>query len=311
MRALRLHQEAGPEGLAYEEAPAPEPGMGEVLVAVHAASFTPTELQWPSTWVDRLGHDRRPIIPGHEVSGTVQALGYGTTGFAVGDQVYGLTDWYRDGALADQVAVEARNLAVKPASLDHPEAAALSLAGLTAWQALVVHGRLAPGQRVLISGAGGGVGSLAIQLARAADAHVVAGGRGWARELAVELGADRFVDLDRERVEAVAGEVDLVVDLVGGEVLERSWMALAEGGRLVSTVADPQAMPGRARGGAGSVFFVVEAVRSQLEELARRVDATRLRPLIGEVFALANGREAFQAKQRGGVRGKVVLRIPE
>ena len=171
MRALRLHQQAGPEGLTYEQAPAPEPGIGEVLIGVQAASFTATELEWPSTWVDRLGHDRRPVIPGHEVSGTVAALGYGATGFAVGDAVYGLTDWYRDGALAEYVAVEARNLAAKPVPLEHVEAAALSLAGLTAWQALFVHGRLAAGQRVLIHGKGGGVGSLAVQLAHAAGAR--------------------------------------------------------------------------------------------------------------------------------------------
>src|SRR5512133_706865 len=230
MRALRLHQQV----------PAPEPGIGEVLIGVHAASFTPTELGWPSTWVDRLGHDRRPIVPGHEVSGTVAALGYGAAGFTVGDAVYGLTDWYRDGALADYVAVEARNLAAKPTALDDVEAAAVSLAGLTAWQALFVVGRLAPGQRVLIHGAAGGVGSLAVQLARAVHAHVVATGRGWARELATELGADQFVDLEQDWVEAVAGEVDLVVDLVGGGVLERSWSVLREGGLLVSAVEDPE-----------------------------------------------------------------------
>jgi NADPH:quinone reductase-like Zn-dependent oxidoreductase len=310
MRALRLHERGGPEGLTYEHAPAREPGTGEVLVAVHAASFTASELQWPSTWVDRLGHDRRPIIPGHEVSGTVAALGYGTTGFAVGDAVYGLTDWYRDGALAEYVAVEARNLAAKPAALDHAQAAALPMTGLTAWQALFVHGRLAAGQRVLVHGAGGGVGSLAVQLARAADAEVVATGRGWARELAVELGAEVFVDVDRERFEDAVGAVDLVVDLVGGEVLGRSWSTLEEGGVVVSAVADPQAGHHRAISRTRGVFFVVEPDRSQLQELARRADSGQLRPVIGAQFAVADGRQAFQAKQHGGVRGKVVLRNP-
>jgi NADPH:quinone reductase-like Zn-dependent oxidoreductase len=308
MRALRLHEQAGADALAYEEAPDPEPGIGDVLVAVQAASITPTELQWPSTWVDRLGHDRRPVIPGHEVSGTVEALGYGATGFAVGDAVYGLTDWYRDGALAEYVAVETRNLAVKPASLGHVEAAALSLAGLTAWQALFIHGRLAAGQRVLIHGAAGGVGSLAVQLAHAVNAEVVATGRGWARELATELGGDRFVDVERERFEDAAGEVDLVVDLVGGQILERSWSTLRQGGMLVSAVEDPQGKPERPSGVRGA-FFVVEAVRSQLQELARQAEAGALRPVVGQVVALADGRAAFQSKQRGGVRGKVVLRM--
>src|SRR6266540_7495626 len=179
MRALRIHERGGPEGLSYEEAPMPEPGTGDVLVRVRAASFTPTELTWTSTWVDRLGHDRRPVIPGHEVSGVVVGLGFGTTGFAVGDAVYGLTDWYRDGAAAEYVVVEARNLAPKPATLSHAQAAAVPMTGLTAWQALFVHGGVTSGQWVLVHGSGGGVGTFAVQLAHAAGGHVVGTGRGW------------------------------------------------------------------------------------------------------------------------------------
>jgi len=310
MHALRIHEQGGPEELSYEEAPVPEPGTGDVLVRVHAASFTPTELTWPSTWVDRLGHDRRPVIPGHEVSGTVEALGWGTTGFAVGDAVYGLTDWYRDGALAEYVAVEARNLALKPASLDHVHAAAIPMPGLTAWQALFVHGGLSGGQRVLIHGAGGGVGSIAVQLARGTGAHVIATGRAWARDLVTELGAERFVDLDSERFEEGAEEVDLVVDLVGGETLRRSAAAVKEGGMVVSAVEDPQGRLDRATQARGE-YFVVEPARSELEELARRAEAGELRPLVGEVFDLPDGRKAFEAKMGGGVPGKVLLRISD
>jgi NADPH:quinone reductase-like Zn-dependent oxidoreductase len=309
MNALRIHEEGGPEGLSYEEAPMPEPGTGDVLVRVHGASFTPTELTWSSTWVDRLGHDRRPVIPGHEVSGTVEALGWGTTGFAVGDAVYGLTDWYRDGALAEYVAVEARNLARKPASLDHVQAAAFPMPGLTAWQALFTHGGLSRGQRVLIHGAGGGVGSMAVQLARGIGAHVVATGRGSARDLAIELGAERFVDLDRERFEEVVEKVDLVVDLVGGEILERSGTVVRDGGIVVSAVEDPRTRLDRADHVRG-VYFVVEPARSELEELARRADEGELRPVVGEVFELPDGPKAFEVKQAGGgVAGKVVFRI--
>jgi len=308
MHAMRIHQQGGPEGLAYEEAPTPEPGTGDVLVRVNAASFTPTELTWPSTWVDRLGHDRRPVIPGHEVSGTVEALGWGTTGFALGDAVYGLTDWYRDGALAEYVAVEARNLALKPAVLDHVRATALPMPGLTAWQALFVHGGLSEGQRVLIHGAGGGVGSVTVQLARAAGAHVIATGRAWARELVTELGAGRFVDIDRERFEEVAEGVDLVVDLVGGETLQRSAVTVREGGIVVSVVEDPRTRLDAASS-VRTAYFVVEPVRSELEELARRADAGDLRPVVGEVFDLGDGGKAFDAKTGGGVLGKVVLRI--
>jgi NADPH:quinone reductase-like Zn-dependent oxidoreductase len=310
MHALRIHEQGGPEGLTYEEAPEPEPGTGDVLVRVLAASFTPTELTWPSTWVDRLGHDRRPVIPGHEVSGTVEALGWGTSGFALGDAVYGLTDWYRDGALAEYMAVEARNLAPKPASMDHVRAVALPMPGLTAWQALFVHGGLSEGQRVLIHGASGGVGAVAVQLAQAAGARITATGRAWARELVTELGAERFVDLDRERFEDVAEKVDLVVDLVGGETLQRSAVTVKDGGIVVSAVEDPRALLDQARQVRGA-YFVVEPDRSQLEELARRADAGDLRSVVGEVFDLADGSKAFEAKAGRGVPGKVVLRISD
>ena len=171
MRALRAHQPGGPENLVEEDGPVPVPGIGDVLVRVHAASFTPDELGWPSTWVDRAGRDRRPVIPGHEVSGVVTALGYGTTGVAVGDAVYGLTDWYRDGAAAEYVAVEARNLARKPDRLDHRTAATVPMVALTSQQALFDLGHLSPGQTVAVLGASGGVGTFAVQLARAAGAR--------------------------------------------------------------------------------------------------------------------------------------------
>lgn len=308
MHALRIHEQRGSEGLAHEEAPIPEPGTGDVLVRVHAASFTPTELTWPSTWVDRLGHDRRPVIPGHEVSGTVEALGWGTTGFAVGEAVYGLTDWYRDGSLAEFVAVEARNLAPKPASLDHVQAAALPMPGLTAWQAMFLHGGLSSGQTVLILGAGGGVGSVAVQLARAAGARVLAAGRAGAREPVGELGVDRFIDVDRDLFEDVAEEVDLLMDLVGGETLRRSGAMVKEAGIVVSAVEDPRAQLDPARQIRGA-YFVVEPDRSELEQLTRRVDVGQLRPVVAEVFDLADGAKAFEAKVGGGIHGKVVLRI--
>ncbi len=144
MYALRIHEQGTSEGLAYEEAPVPEPGTGDVLVRVHAASFTPTELAWTSTWVDRLGHDRRPVIPGHEVSGTVESLGSGTTGFAVGDAVYGLTDWYRDGTLATHVAVEARNLAPKRPGTGRPGSSSPSSALSGSWTSTTSGSRTSP-----------------------------------------------------------------------------------------------------------------------------------------------------------------------
>ena len=299
---LAREQEQPPDRMRVEGRPRPEPGIGDVLIEVGAASFTPTELQWPSTWVDRSGRDRRPVVPGHEVSGTVVALGYGTTGFGVGDEVFGLTDWYRDGSLAGFVAVEARNLATKPGSLSHVEAAAFPMAALTAWQALFVHADLEAGQTVVIHGAGGGVGTLAVQLAASAGARVVGTGRAGARDLVLRLGAEEHLDLARDAWSELSG-VDVVLDLIGGDVLARSSGMLRPGGSIVSVVEEP----GAERADVQRVFFVVEPSGEQLTELARRIEAEHLRPVVGEVGALADGPQAWAKKLAGGVPGKVVL----
>src|SRR5262245_21893782 len=275
MRALRAHERGGPEVLVYEEAPDPAPGTGDALVRVHAASFTPTELGWTSTWVDRAGKDRRPIIPSHEVSGVVTALGFGTTGVAIGDAVFGLTDWYRDGAAADYVAVEARNLARKPDPLDHRTAAAIPMVALTAQQALFDHGALARGETVAVLGAGGGVGTFAVQLARAAGARVVAVARAWATGMLRELGAEAYEDVER----APFKDVDLVFDLVGGEVLRRAWALVKPGARVVSVVESPPVEAGK-RG----YFFVVEPSRPQLLALGKRIVSGELRPVVGAAW---------------------------
>ena len=316
MHALLLHQRGGPDQLVYGETPRPPLAIDDALVRVHAASITPTELRWPSTWEDRAGRSRLPVIPSHEVAGVVTALGYGTTRVAEGAAVYGLTDWYRNGAAAEYIAVEARDLAPMPTSLTFAEAAAVPLAGLTAWQALFDHGHLTAGQTVLIHGASGGVGTFAVQLAHITAAHVIATGRAWARELVLGLGADEYVDLDQQRpFEHVvgAGTVDLVLDLVGGELLRRSWGVVKPGGALVSAVADPRAAV-TARPDARSVFFVVVPDRIELGALAQRIDAGDLRPIIGAVFPLADGRAAFEAKEdRGGtgVPGKMILAVAD
>src|SRR4051812_13948693 len=302
MRALRTHVRGGPEHLVEEEAPIPTPGTGDALIRVHAASFTPTELDWSSTWIDRAGHDRRPVIPGHEVSGVVTALGYGATGVAKGDAVYGLTDWYRDGAAAEYVVVEARNLARKPDRLDHRTAAVIPMVALTAQQALFDHGALAQGQTVAVLGAGGGVGTFAVQLARAAGARVIAVARAWASDLLRELGAEVYVDVDR----APLREADLVFDLVGGEAQRRAFASIKPGAGMVSVVEPPPVGVGK-RGW----FFVVEPSRTQLVELGKRIVAGELRPVIGAAWPLSQGRAAFEAKQRGRQPGKAVFVVSE
>ncbi|GAA3164053.1 NADP-dependent oxidoreductase [Planomonospora alba] len=302
MKAIRAHSpQAGVDGLVLEDVPYPHAAENDVIVKVHAAGFTPGELGWPGTWADRAGRDRAPVIPGHEVSGEVAGLGLGTTGLTFGQRVFGLTDWTRDGALAEYVAVEARNLAPLPASVDHVRAAALPVAGLTAWQALFVHGRLEIGQTVLIHGAAGGVGSLAVQLAREAGARVIGTGRAGDRDLALRLGADAFVDLAGE---PFGGEVDLVLDAIGGDVLDRSAALVRAGGTLVTISAPPKVLPENGR----AVFFVVEPDRGQLAELAQRVRDGRLEPVIGQVRPLAETREAFRTKTRSP--GKTVIRVP-
>jgi NADPH:quinone reductase-like Zn-dependent oxidoreductase len=305
MKAARVHEPAGLEGidgLVYEESPDPAPAVGDALVEVHAAGFTPTELQWP-LWTDRAGHDRAPIIPAHEFSGVVAALGYGTTGVAVGDEVYGLIDGYRDGAAAELIAIEARDLAPKPTTVDHVHAAAVPQAGLTSWQALFDHGQLAAGQTVVIHGAGGAVGSVAVQLARSAGARVIGTGRSGARSLALDLGADSFVDLDQERWEDATGQADVVFDAIGGEVLARSPAIVKPGGTLVSVVSPPPTDRQDIR----ALHFVREPSRAQLVELAHLVDAGKLRAQVGAVYPLADAREAFMAKSTRSIPGKVIL----
>ncbi len=237
MKAIRTHEPTGVSGLVFEEAPDAKPMFGDVLVKVAACGITHNELDWP-IWTCRAGHQRASIIPGHEVSGVVAAVGFGTAWFAVGDEVFGLTDQLRDGAAAEYVAVEARNVARKPQTLDHVHAAAVPRAGLTAWQGLFDHGKLAKGQTVVIHGAGGAVGSMAVQLARWAGAEVIGTGRSHSRALVTELGADRYVALDSDRLDDVAGQADVVFDTIGGEVLAGSAALLRPGGTLVTIKAD-------------------------------------------------------------------------
>jgi NADPH:quinone reductase-like Zn-dependent oxidoreductase len=304
MKAIRLHEPAGISGLVFEEVPDAAPMLGDVLVKVAACGITHNELDWP-VWTCRAGHRRTSIIPGNEVSGVVAALGYGTAGFAVGDEVFGLTDQLRDGAAAEYVAVEARNVAVKPRTVDHVHAAAVPRAGLTAWQALFDHGKLARGQTVVIHGAGGAVGSTAVQLARWAGAQVIGTGRSHSRPLVTGLGADRFIALGTDRLEDAAGQADLVLDTIGGEVLARSPALLRPGGTLVTIKADAQ-LPG-GRDDIRNVLFVQESSRAQLAELARLVDEGRLRPQVGAVYPLAQAAEAYSAKAAGGIPGRIVL----
>jgi NADPH:quinone reductase-like Zn-dependent oxidoreductase len=303
MRAIIVRDPAaGVGGLSLTDLPHPHAAENDVIVRVHAAGFTPGELDWPATWTDRAGRDRTPSVPGHELSGVVAGLGYGTTGLSVGQRVFGITDWARDGSLAEYTAVEARNLAPLAADIDHPVAAALPNSGLTAWQALFDHGRLTTGQTVLIHGAAGGVGSIAVQLAREVGARVIGTGRAADRDVALGLGTDAFVDLDAETLEDV-GQVDVVLDVIGGEILDRSTALVRPGGTLVTIAAPPRVQPEDGR----AVFFVVEPDRARLADLAARVRDGRLTPIVGAVRPLEEAAAAFAPGRR--TSGKTIIQV--
>jgi NADPH:quinone reductase-like Zn-dependent oxidoreductase len=302
MKATRISGPVGIQGLVYEDAPDPKPAIGDVLVKVHACGFTASELFWP-LYTDRAGRDRTPLIPGHEFSGVVVELGYGTAGVAVGDEVYGLIDGYRDGAAAELIAIEARDVAPAPTTIDHAQAASLPQAGLTSWQALFDHGRLTPGQTVMIHGAAGAVGSIAVQLAKAKGLRVNGTGRSKVRSLVLDLGADGFVDVEQDGWQDNVEPVDVAFDTIGGDVLARSVEIVKPGGALVS-VASP---PPTDRDDIRAVFFIRDPNRSQLVEIAHLVDVGKVRPQVGAVYPLAKAREAFSAKSGGGIPGRVVL----
>jgi NADPH:quinone reductase-like Zn-dependent oxidoreductase len=298
MWAIRLHSPGGPEGLVHERIDTPHPGPGEVLVRVHAAAITRDELEWP---VDRL-----PAIPSYESSGTVARVGSRVEDIAIGDPVYALHGFDRDGAAAEYTILPVDLLAPKPATLGHIESAAIPLAALSAWQGLFDHGKLTEGQRVLIHGATGGVGGFAVQLARRAGAHVIGTASTKNVGSARRLGLDQVIDHTRVRFEDAVDEVDLVFDTAGGENLERSPSALRTGGRLVSIASEP---PSESR--IESIYFVVEPNRHQLMELTGIVDGNDMRPTIDEVFPLIDARKAFERSLGEHRSGKIVLRVAD
>jgi NADPH:quinone reductase-like Zn-dependent oxidoreductase len=302
MKAVCLHTPVGVEGLRYEEARDPTPAFGDVLVKVHACGITPTELEWP-LWVDRLGHKRDYIIPAHEFSGVVAGVGFGTPDVAVGDEVYGLVDGLRNGAGAEYIAVEAHGVAPKPKTIDYVHAAAIPQSGLTSWQALFDHGHLTAGQTVVIHGAAGALGNMAVQLARSIRARIIGTGRKNVESQVLDAGADVFIDLEQSGWEKQIGQVDLVYDTIGGDVLERSLAIVRPGGTLVTVMMPPQGTRQDIR----IVHFIREPNRAQLLELGRMVDAGQLRPQIGAVYSLADAKTAFVAQTNHSVSGKVIL----
>ncbi|HEX6514023.1 MAG TPA: NADP-dependent oxidoreductase [Nocardioidaceae bacterium] len=295
-------QAAGTAGMRLADRPEPTAAINDVIVQIRAAGWVSTELDWPSTWTDRAGHDKAPSIPGHELAGVVTALGYGATGLSVGQRVFGLSDWHRDGTMAEYVAIEARNLAPLPGDVDFSTGASLPISGLTAWQGLFQHGRLQSGQTVLAHGAAGAVGTMVTQLAREVGAYVIGTGRPADEAKALDFGAHEFVDLDSDALEDI-GEVDLVFDVIGGDVQRRSAALIKAGGTLVSVVGPVAARPADGL----AVDFVVEADRAQLGEIVQRVRDGRLRTNIGATATLDDAVATLNSTERR--KGKTIVTV--
>jgi NADPH:quinone reductase-like Zn-dependent oxidoreductase len=305
MKAIRLHARGGAEQLVYEEAPRPALRPGDALVRVLASGLTRNELDWGPTYTDEQGQPRLPSIPGHELCGVVETITLGVTEVAPGDVVYGLTSFFRDGTAAEYVAVSAADLAPKPKVMSALEAATVPLAGLTAWQALFDHGNVAAGQRVLVHGAAGGVGSFAIQLAKWCGARVIGGTSAANISFVKDLGAHEAIDYAAGNFEATIEPVDMILDPIGGEIQRRSWSLLKPGGVLVSIAGEGIEVPRDRRG----LFFIVKADRQELIKIGQLIDDGRVKTVIAAVVPLERAREAFDELVQSNKRGKVVLNV--
>ncbi len=308
MKAVRTHARGGPENLVYEETEIPSITEGEVMIKVCAASITPTELSWNSSYTDRNGNSRLPSIPSYEISGFVETVGDSVKHLKEGDEVYGLLDFWKNGGAAEYATANAADIALKPATLDHVSAASLPLSGLTAWQALFDHGKLSPGKRVLIHGATGGVGSLAVQLASWKGAYVIGTCSKSKGSLVRQLGADEVLDYNSQNFEDLVGDVDLVMDTVGGETLDRSYQIVEKDGTVV-TVADDIKEEQLQKYGINGVSFLVQPDRDELKEIAVLADSGIIKPVIQETFPLKNAKEAFLSGITSHNAGKIVLKV--
>ena len=306
-RAVRLHQFGGPEQLRIEEVERPVPRDDEVVIRVEAASLNPVDLKIRAGRVPTVRAEQLPITLGRDASGVVETCGVAVHTLRAGDPVFCSVGWDR-GTHAELLLVKAVEMTAKPARLDHVQAASVPLAALTAWQGLVDHGGLEPGQRVLVHGGAGGVGHFAIQVARARGAWVATTVSDRDVGFARDLGANEVIDYRHQRFERAVGDIDLVLDLIGGETQERSWSVLRPGGIIVSTVQEPDQDTARERQARGT-RFLVEPNAAELEAIARLIEADKVRPSVAAVFALDQVRDAHRALEQGHPRGKVVLRI--
>jgi NADPH:quinone reductase-like Zn-dependent oxidoreductase len=296
-----------PKGLALQpsERPVPKPGPGELLIRVRAAGVTTAELEWQPTTHNPDGSPRKHAIPAHEFSGDVCARGDGIEDIAVGEAVYGMNDWYQEGALAEFCVAAASSVAYKPKSLSYEQAATVPIGALTAWQALTTHGHLRSGERVLIHGGAGGVGLFAVQFAKSLGAHVIATAAAATIPFVKKLGADEVIDYRGSRFDLHLRKIDLVLDTVGGETLEHSWNVLGPGGRLVTVVSDiPADAPQRTKG----TFFIVRPDGKRLAEIAALLDSGKLLTFVKNAASLKEAELAYTNSLPPGLGyGKTVI----
>lgn len=310
MKAVRIHNYGGPEVLQYEDAPKPKPASGEVLIRVHAAGVNPADWKIREGHLQQLVQHKFPLIPGWDLSGVIEEIGTDASQFQKGDEVFSKPDTSRDGAYAEYIVVRESEVALKPNSLAHVYAAAVPLAGLTAWQALFDIGHLKRGQHVLIHGGSGGVGHFAVQFAKWKGAHVTATASTRNQQLLREIGVDQPVDYSTQRFEQVARDVDVVLDTVGGNTQERSWQVLKKGGVLVSLVQPPHAEKARQLG-VRRAFVWTQPNGKQLAEIATLIDSGHLKVVLDRILPLSEARRAHELSQSGQARGKIVLRVKE
>ena len=308
MKAVRIHEYGGPEVLVYEDAPQPQAGKGDVLVQVYAAGINPVDWKVRQGLAkDRL-HHHFPLILGWDVSGVVEAVGRGVRGLKAGDEVYSRPDIMRDGAYAEYITIDQSLVALKPVMIDHVHAAGIPLASMTAWQALFDAGGLSAGQRVLIHGASGGVGTFAVQLAKWKGAYIIGTASARNQELLRELGADGTIDYQSVAFEAVVRDVDMVLDTIGGDTQERSWSVLKKDGILVSIISPPSPQKAAAHG-VRQAYVLLEPKLTQLQQITTLVDSGELRCVVDTVLPLAEARRAHEISQSGRARGKIILKV--
>lgn len=305
MRAVRIHQFGGPEVMQVEDIATPEPGPGEILVRIAAASANPVDYKIRNGGY--IPDDQLPVTLGRDLAGVVERCGVDVTAFSPGEEVYAMLPRDR-GAFADYAAFDCQAAARRPASLDMPTAAAVPLAGLTAWQGLFDHGRLTEGETVLIHGGSGGVGHFAVQFAKAHGARVIATASADAQQLLRDIGADVTVDYKAQRFEDAAQDVDLVYDLIGGETQDRSFAVLKRGGRLVSTVGEPDKAKAQAAGVEAS-RYMAQPSRQQLAQIAGLIDSGKVKVLIDHLYPLEQAAEAERRLEQDHPHGKIVLTV--